>query len=218
MKTSLVKDYTLTFETSGTTALFEDLINEPYSFPDSVTVFQNGITRSFISKKTIEDMRRAGEQTSPQQTQQIIDRLNQIIETMKVELSHTQAEAISLEDVVHIFIMLEDVSREYAYFDFNYWDGVFEKGKFDPKAAENIKLIEGFKNKVRAELGPIYFDADGYMGTLLKRIGSRFSISPEDLRWYLKKEILELFNNGIQTSPKQLAIRKKMFVAWKNER
>ncbi len=67
-----INDYILTFETTGTTLLFEDMNCETYMPADSLSLYENGTVRAFISKKTIEEMHKIGEGS-------LVEKMNQVI-------------------------------------------------------------------------------------------------------------------------------------------
>ncbi len=217
MKTPDIKDFTLTFETAGTTILFEDLNRDAYMPADSLSIYENGTVRAYISKEKIEEMHSIGEKSSVEKTKEVIQNMSELVKDMGAELeSYAKKEDFDAKDIAYMFDQLKKTAEEYEYFDFNYWDTVFENSKRNSEFLENIKLIEGYKNTIRAKLGPIYFDENDYMGTLLKKVSEHTKIAKDDLSWYLEKEIFDLYEKQQIVSLEIIEERKKLFVMWKD--
>lgn len=213
MKDQKIKDYVMTFESRGTTPLFEDLISNSYMPDGSLSIYKDGTIQAFLSKEAIDKMQKMGENSTPQQTQEIIDKLWGLIEQMKKEVVEFETrDEFTLDKANHMLGLLKELSSTYEYFDFSNWDTAYEKSKDNPEAAENIKLIGDFKNKIRIELGPVYFEANGYMGTLLKGVAAKSEVTPDDMRWYTVKELLNLIEHGEQINRERIDSRKRVFV------
>ncbi len=211
------EDYVLTFQTQGTFPLFEDVVDDFYMPKESLSIYSKGSIRAFMSKQTIKEMNEIGLKYSIKDTENKINTLNRIVTDIKTETAkYSKIKEFNVEDAKHIINTLSLLSENYAYFDFNFWDATYEKSKKDKNAQKNILLIENYKNKIRSELGPVYFDSGGYFGVLISRLSEKFGIEQEDIKQYRRDEVLDLFS-GKRVAKKTIENRKKSFVSYKDK-
>lgn len=208
-------DFVFTFESRGTTFVFENLVVNYYMFGKSVTTHKTDKIQVFVYKKTISDMRQKGESRSPANIQKVINSLNSAIKNAQVEIfQYRKKLKLTPGDVEHIFSVLGSICRQYDYFDINYWDSIYKKAKTDKVASKKIKLIGDFKNVLRAKLNPVFFDTNGYLSTFLKKMSKQFNISLEEIIWYTEKEIKDIFT-GKKIDSGELRRRQKAYVFYK---
>jgi len=209
-------DCVLTFETRGTTPLFEDITCDFYNPFQSVSIYKDGILQVYVALATVEAMRERGEGRTSMDTKEAINNLQSLVAETKKEIGIYKSKPdFGADDTAHMLDTLGSISWEYAYFDFNYWDSAFLKSKDDVAIKNNMSLVEGFKDEAREILGTAYFDPDDYMGTLLSRLSQKFSIDAETLKWYWRSEIMDLFA-GVTVTPESIAERQEAFVTYKD--
>ncbi len=206
-------DYIFSFESKGVTLIFQHIVAQDYMYPGEwVMFYQNGILVDYISKKTIADLNKEGESRSPAQTKSIMDDLSvSMKEARKNAADYTNISELTLEDIKSAFGLLKLLCKQYTYFDFNFWDSVYEKVGADSSAQENVNLVQSYKNKIREEINPIFFDKKELLLIILDKLSKQFSVSRENLDWYLIEDVSNLFS-GKRISEVELRERQKAYL------
>jgi phosphohistidine swiveling domain-containing protein len=192
-----IDDFTFTFESQGTSFIFENIIIDHYMpSGESITMWKDGKKRVLIHKSVMDKMDKQGLTRTPKDTEDAIKRLKGTVDCMNDERSgYNQKPKLTLDDVKHMFSILRDLCQQYLYFDCTYWDSTYKKSEHDASAKKNIKLVENFKNEIRDRLNIAYFGPKSYLSILLKNMCKQFSISFKDIEWYAESEIIDLFNS-----------------------
>jgi phosphoenolpyruvate synthase/pyruvate phosphate dikinase len=207
--------YDLTFESQGTQFIFEDLVAEFYDFPDTITLCRDGIKSSYVSKNILKQMNKKGLRLSITDLQKITTSLDKTIkQAIKETLEYKKKKDFSKSDATHMFEIMAKICKEYLYFDFGYWDETFKKSQTDKKIKEKVDLVQNNKNKIRAELDPIFF-GDGYLPVLVDKTSESTGVSKDDLCWYKYFEILDLFD-GTRVTEEEIKKRKEKYVYYKD--
>jgi phosphohistidine swiveling domain-containing protein len=189
------EDYILGFESQGNPFIFEDLVVREY-MPNHeyLTVFDGKKLKILMPISTVKDTNALGLKKTSSDTQHAIDSLNKEIKSAWAELpQYKHKENFDLQDLEAMIKRLDAISRAYGYFDLHFWDSTYEKSKTDFESKKNIELIEGYKNKVRTEIGNIYFGEESYLEAILFKLSERFSIPKETLKKYSVNELKNLF-------------------------
>jgi phosphohistidine swiveling domain-containing protein len=202
-------DYEFTYEGKGTTFLFEDIVRNFYMTCQSLGFYQNGTTTSYISKKTVQKMKQEGARRTQAETKRAIKSLLDLMKQVEREVIKYQTKKdFSEKDAKHMLELLGKICSEYYYFDFSFWDTAFEKAKKDKKAAENVKLVEGFKNVIRDKMNAAFFTPESYLGTLLRQVHEKTKVPISELDWYTHQEVIALFS-GAKPSRADILSRQK---------
>lgn len=208
-----INDFEKTFESAGTTFLFEDLVDEVYNPEGTVSLFQNGIKTVYTSNKREEQMREEGLQITPevlrQKGQDIATLITRLIEEVN---EYRNKKDFSRGDVAHMIEQLSLFARDYYYFDLSFWDSAFrESQKGDEKSTQKVHIVQEFKNKIRADVDPVFFDRSGYFFTLITEIAKHTSVPEEEIMNYRVRELAPLFD-GERVSTTELARRARAYV------
>lgn len=200
-------EFIYSFESKGVTLLFEDIVGQYYMYRGEwIDFVKDDKSIHFSSKETIDRLRKEGESRTPEQTIQAANRVRgSIRKAREINIK----EEISFDYLLYILNAMKEACRKYEYFDFNYWENVFQKN--DEKSSENIKLVQDFKNQVREELNPIFFEKSGLLYNLLGKLSDQFDIPRADLDWYTIQDIKDIFN-GKRVSDDEINRRKKAFI------
>lgn len=211
------KDFLCTFESQGSTFLFEDIVARYYMSSESV-IFSDGKKMPvFVANKSLEKMREKANLRTVADTQQAISSLSVFVDkALELAASFRNKSSLTLDEVNATFFVLGSICKNYEYFEPYYWDGVFEQAQNDPEKAKNVRLVQESKNVVRARLDPIFYEGTGLLSVLVSIISRQFSISPEDLVCYGEVDIKNLFRRGRLTS-ENILNRKSGYVLYINE-
>ena len=202
-------DFKQTFESAGTSFLFEDLVTRYYMIGagESIKVTHK-IQQVFIASASLERMKVEGLSRTADQTKQQIAVLDSALDAaVAAALLLKDKEMLDIYDVETFFTTLSSGFSKYLYFDPSYWDGVFEKSKVNGTAAENVHLVQDYKNSVRSKFEPLCFTSDSYMSTLLAKLENRFKVSVAELEWYGEADIRGLFK-GVTLTMEDISARK----------
>ncbi len=213
------EDYVLSFESQGTTLLFEDIVVN-YYMPkgESVSFYKNGVKRVFLSKEMMKKLNTLGEKATVKETKAAAENIRRALEIVKKENDLFRKKGdITLEETKHILNILGQMCKDYIYFDFAYWDTAYKKAENDQKIKENIKLVEDLKNKLRDELDIAFFGENSYLYTLINKLAQKFNLPLKDIEWYTEKEVLALFDDKIVDN-EQLSARRKAYWYHKTEK
>lgn len=197
-------DFTLTFESHGTPFLFEDMVANYYMSQEFIKIYQNGAVQIYEPNRVLVEMNSIGESHTVADTKQMIESLSSLLKSCAAEIPGLSAKTkFSKDDVAHMFSVMGLIMKQYEYFDMNFWDSTYKKSSTDAVATENIKLVGEYKNVLREELNPIYFDNNGYYSFLLQNLSQQFDINVAELSWYKEEEIYKLFSGQKVSSEKQ---------------
>lgn len=193
------EDFVLCFESRGNPFIFEDVLVRKY-IPDQeyLTVHDGKRLKVLIPTWTLKETNAIGIKRTTDDTKDAIAALNKVLELAWGEcVEYKNKESFELEDFVAMIKRFDSISQAYGYFDISFWDSTYEKSRTESEAKDKIKLIEGYKNKVRPDIGNIYFGEEGYLGTLLLKLSQKFSLPKETLKKYSVNDLRNLFQ-GIQ--------------------
>jgi phosphohistidine swiveling domain-containing protein len=212
-------DFVFTFESQGASYLFED-ISARYYMPvgESVTFGMNDRIICYMSKILIGQMNKEGLKREPKDTLEVVGSLQTLMKTVSQNMKTlSSSDGISLESVKEMFDLLANICQQYLYFDFNYWDAVYNEAKNNPELQKNIDLIQKYKNNIRTAISPAFFDSGkvpGYCSIVLRKLAAKFSLIEKELEWYSEKEIISLFS-GERVAYPQIEQRQKAFLFYK---
>ncbi len=189
-------DYVYNYGSEGTTFIFQDIVAHYYNpIGDSVTYHKNGKNTVYLSHDVVRNMDKEGTERTVEKTKEVIVTLTALVAQVQKEIPVFQAKDIlTKEDVIAMFEKMGRVCRLYEYFDYRYWDVAFKESETNTSAQELVDLVQNFKNVIRTELNPIFFDKEGYLPTTIEKLSQQFGISQSDLEWHTEKELLDLFD------------------------
>src|SRR5437016_5166757 len=134
-------DFIFTFESKGTTLLFEDIVIRNYWFGEAIALYNEGRIRDYVSKATVKEFNRDGENRTSIETQYTVDSLRNHTNLINKKIRAFKTKTpLTIEDIQEVFRMLGGICRHYAYFDIHHWDSAYVKSKNNQKTQENIIL------------------------------------------------------------------------------
>ncbi len=120
-------------------------------------------------------------------------------------------EIISKQELKNFLNLCSKLWVYYSKTEFFYVDDAFKKSKENSKIAKNLKELEIIKNKGREFLNNMIFEKNGFINKVLSTLNKKFNIKREDLIFYSKEELLDLYNNKI-VKDYHIKNRKKSYV------
>lgn len=91
------------------------------------------------------------------------------------------------------------ISEHWKYYqktEFFYVDDAYKKSEKNNIIANNLKCLEEIKNSGREHLNKLIFGNQSYLSKILVKISKLFDIEIDDLFFYSKEEIFDLFENN----------------------
>jgi pyruvate,water dikinase len=188
------KDFLFTFESGGTTFLFEDIVIQHYMKWESLTLAKELNVRVFVPKKTVKLMNEYGRNIS---RNFIEEKLVGVMESFKIMESGLEnmktIKSINLDEVKKMFEPLKILCDNYSFFDVHYSDGMLINGEL----TEAGQFVQKNKNLLREAMNMPFFDEKGWLQTGLNKISERFNVPKNILNWYSEQEIYNLFENKL---------------------
>ena len=189
------KDFIFTFGSKGTSFVFEDFVSKYYMTGEWLKIYRDGSIRVFVSRETIKEMNNEGLKRSTGDTEQIIRSFRKLVKE-SLDARNTIKD-LSRESVATFLELMGRIAEVYHYFDIHYWDAVYDSEERNTEAKENSSLVQHFKNVIRDELNPVFFNTNSCLDQLMNALSENFNIPKETLLWYLHAELLELFEGNV---------------------
>jgi phosphohistidine swiveling domain-containing protein len=215
-------DYIQTFESRGTTLLFQHfglIVYMPNK--DWVTIDRLGHELTYGSKQSLIDFAQEGETRTQKDAEEAQVKLASYINeafTLAHKFSALTPEALTREDVEEANLCMANVCIWYRFFDPFYWETVFEKARklnSDETVEGPAATVQGYKNVAREGINKIFMNEDGLFLLMVKLIAKKFSLTQEELDHYLMPEVLTLFNDlHFRVDTSEIEKRKKLFVVY----
>jgi phosphoenolpyruvate synthase/pyruvate phosphate dikinase len=207
-------DFVFTFESGGTTFLFEDIVIQHYMNWESLTLAKGLNVRVFVPKKAVEKMNSFGSKITIEFIKEKMDGVMTSFRIMESGLENLkQIKQITLQETHKVFEPLKILCESYSFFDIHYSDGMF----INRKLTEAGQFVQKNKNILREAMNMPFFDESGWMQTGLNKISEKFNLSKETLTWYSENEIYELFNNK-KVAEQTISQRKISYTCYINEK
>ena len=211
-----IKDFEFTFESNGTTFLFENLVCEFYDPPGTASFWRNNSKSCYALKTTLEKLTERGLNTSLQELEGIVVSLEKTIAQIVGEIPQlNNGPDLTQEKVLEYFTLLCKSCQEYLNFDFSLWDGVFELAKTDSEAKRKADIVQNYKNKFRADFELVFF-GNGFLPQLAKKVSVQCGVPENDVLMYQNKEIVDLIG-GSKLSDEKIQARKQAYVYFKDQ-
>jgi len=118
---------------------------------------------------------------------------------------------ISKSDIKKYLDLISEQWKHYQKTEFFYVDSAYKKSQKDKTTANNLKHLEEIKNSGREHLNKLIFGNQSYLSKILVKINKQFNIPIDDLLFYSKEEIYELFSNN-KVDSSVLKDRKESYV------
>jgi len=213
------EDFTIIFESHGTTFFFEDMVIDSYYTltPEVLHIYQNGGVQTRLSNSSIRLMNEQGMRWTLKDVEEAVATLQNAVNDARTINEHYRTQKdFTKEDTVKMVESLKLGCQGYGVFDFNYWDDTFAASETNEEAKQKTQKVQSFKNKIREELDDIYFGDDGLQMTLLKGLSLKFNVPVKDLEWYSVDEIYNLFE-GKTADQNSLDSRRQYYVVHKQQ-
>jgi phosphoenolpyruvate synthase/pyruvate phosphate dikinase len=209
----LIKENTVfTFESTGTTFLFEDIVSHHYIKWECIRVAKGDNVRVFVKQEEVERMHREGAAMTKAFLEDKVQLMEEKSAHIKDHIQTLKAKtAMSVDDVKAFFEPLEVICDNYSFFDIHYSDAMVLSDGF----TEAGKYVQETKNILRDILGEPFFSEEGWLHVGLSILAKQFSISVETLTWYTKTDIENLFD-GKAVDDEVICNRKVANVAYRD--
>ncbi len=195
------KDYYLLFEATGVNFFFTDLCTQYYDKFSGVTMSTNNKWRYYVK---LEEQKLA--ETRYKEFYKDIATIEAGASRFKEGIERALASQQKLEASKQVTLEMFDafvaessvLMDEYSKYDHMYTDFLFQDSR--PEVAQFIELVKTNKNVFREEVNKIFFNEDGYLLTLLKRLGAEKSIPLSNLLYSSMGDVRRLTQDGTSTT------------------
>ncbi len=210
----LTKENTVfTFESTGTTFLFEDIVSHHYIQWECIRVAKADNVRVFVKKEEVARMNEEGAKMTRAFLEEKVALMQEASDYMDKYTDELKGkETLTREELQDFFQPLEVICDNYSFFDIHYSDGMVRGGEF----SEAGGYVQETKNFLRDVLGKPFFQKDGWMRLGLEVLAKQFSVPEEALEWYTKKDIENLFEDK-RVSDEILVSRKLASVLYRDK-
>lgn len=189
-------DYVRMFESLGMPFLVNSIVLEHYKPLKVAAIFRNNLWTTYLPKKVQAETLREGVE--------LFSHINKFEQYVKDFEEYKKRSIKFFDDVCsHKKILKDDlenflnlISELWLYYrktEFFYIDDAYGKSQQDKTTAENLRHLEEIKNSGRVHLNKIIFGDSSYLSKALNILSKQFEISPDNLFWYSKDEIVELY-------------------------
>jgi phosphohistidine swiveling domain-containing protein len=210
----LTKENTVfTFESTGTTFLFEDIVSHHYIQWECIRVAKGDNVRVFVEKNEVKRMHIEGAAMTRSFLEEKVSLMQEQSQYMESHILELKMKgALTQNDLQEFFRPLEVICDGYSFFDIHYSDGMVKGDDF----SEAGEYVQSVKNVLRDVLGIPFFTEDGWFRTGLGVLAKQFDLPIETLEWYTKADIEKLFD-GERVSGQIIDGGKLASVLYKNK-
>jgi phosphohistidine swiveling domain-containing protein len=190
-----IEDYTLEFEAEGLKLLFQELMYNHYYPKKSLMVLKNGVIKSLILNSVWKEKGEEGFEILSKGESLFFDEIAaNIKEIWKKTSSINEKQKLTKTDTEFFLTLFESAAKLYAYFNMAYFEKAYLYSNKSSALLKNLERVEHLKEKVKDDFNKVFFFSRSNWNIFLKIISSQLKISEESIGWYLKGEILSLFN------------------------
>lgn len=205
-----LSEYVLTFESGGARFLFEDIVTQFYCPPDSFGYYRAGVRRVFMSRERLAAMRQQGVNMTIDDLKMHAQSIDSLVEQVNQKVEQIPKKGDREASVREVMESLGQICAHYYFFDAEFWDEVFLSASHDRGARKKAEYVAQEKNRIRADLDPVFFADDGCLSILLERIGNTVGLTADQVAWYRLEEILPLLR-GVTISEAEIKNRQKAY-------
>jgi phosphoenolpyruvate synthase/pyruvate phosphate dikinase len=186
------EDYQKLFEVQGLRFLVNDIWMTHYKHLEALTIVVDDVFHSYLPKEMVKVTLVKGLDLLSDNDK--FEEYKKEFLKFEEELRSYAKELIDKKEVSFNKLekFLDLISKFFNYYsktEFFYTD----KAYLELSNKKNLLIHGELKNQGRALLNDIFFGKKGYLNIMLKTLEEKFNINSDDLQWYNKKEILDLF-------------------------
>lgn len=215
-------DYVKTFESRGTTLLFQDfgtLVYMPNN--DWLLVDRAGHEFTYASTQAIADSAKEGEARTLKEAEDARLKLSSYLDeadSIAAKLGSVSPNDLNKRDVEEAYLCVKNICIWYRFFDPFYWETVFEKARAGGAnmVESPATVVQAYKNVARERINKVFLNEDGVFLLTVTLISKKFSIKREDLEYYLADETLRLFDDShFRVATSEIQNRKTLFIMYR---
>ncbi len=202
-------DYIRMFAGKSFPYLFSNVFLGYYNALDVVSVQGDGSWICFFPKSHVEKTNKEGAElyTSKEVYKKYKDEFDNYIDTSRKYFeSAIKKGTTSAEDVNQFFQHVSNLFVYYSKTEFFYTDGVDQS-----KMAITVKEFDELKLGGRAYLNSLFFEANGYIKSFVRKIAKQADTDEMDLLNYNPNELAELIESGKKLSHEEVESRHTFF-------
>ena len=192
-------DYVRMFESTGMPFLINSIALEHYKPLKVIAIFRDNLWTTFLPKSTQKETLKEGIELFG--SRELFNEYSKEFKDYKKNSNDyfqkiTTKKEITRPEVEEFFNLISKLWHYYRKTEFFYVDEAYKKSKKDKTTAENLKHLEKIKNSGREHLNSMIFGSTSYLAKALEILSKDFKVSIDDLFFYSKEEILELYNKN----------------------
>jgi len=202
-------DYIRMFAGKSFPYLFSNIFLGYYNSLEVVSIQGDGSWICFFPKTHVEETKAEGKKlyTSEADYKKYKAEFDHYIQTSRAYFeATTKKDLISAEEVKQFFEHVSNLFVFYSKTEFFYTDGVDQN-----EMAITVKEFDELKLGGRAYLNSIFFEASGYIKTLIRIIATQTNANEAELLNYNVQELAELVQSGKQLSHDDVELRHTFF-------
>ncbi len=191
-------DYIRMFAGKSFPYLFSNIFLGYYNALGVVSIQGDNSWLSFFPKSLVEQTKAEGKElyTSEPIYKKYKEEFDTYIDgSQKYFESILGKESVPAKEVREYFAQISNLFKYYSKTEFFYTDGVDQS-----KMCISVKEFDELKLGGRSYLNKIFFEGNGFIKSLVKKISAQTQVSPEDLLNYSVSELVELVENGQQVA------------------
>lgn len=190
-------EYVRMFEATGMPFLINSIALEYYKPLKVMAIFRDNLWTTFIPKLVQKEALKEGVELFGSKAL-FLEYSNEFSNYKKDSENYFQEivtkESISKTELDEFFHLISKLWEFYKKTEFFYVDEAYKTSKKDKTTANNLKHLEEIKNSGREHLNKMIFGSASYLSKALKILSKQFDLSVDDLFFYSKEEILNLYN------------------------
>ncbi|PIT93479.1 hypothetical protein COU00_04210 [Candidatus Falkowbacteria bacterium CG10_big_fil_rev_8_21_14_0_10_43_11] len=204
-------EYVRIFESTGMPFLINSITIEHYKPLNAVAIFRDNLWTTYLPKKVQAETLKYGIELFGHKNkfmQYVKDFEEYKKRSIKLFDDVCSREKIFRNDLENFFNLISELWLYYRKTEFFYVDDAYRKSQQDKTTAKNLRHLEEIKNSGRGHLNKMIFGDTSYLSKALKILSKQFEISPDNLFWYSKDEVMGLYE---KKSIDEMKIRNRKF-------
>ncbi len=187
-------DYVRMFAGKSFPYLFSNIFLEYYKSLDVVSIQGQGSWMSFFPKSNIEKTKKQGSElyTNKEKYTEYKNGFDDYIKKSSQYFESTlEKTLLSKDDILEFFKQVSNLFTYYSKTEFFYTDDLDQS-----KMVISVKEFDDLKLGGRSYLNKIFFESDGYIKSLVKKVSSQTGVDESDLLNYSALEMSNLIEDG----------------------
>jgi len=187
------------FESTGMPFLINSIALEHYKPLKAMAIFRDNLWTTFLPKSIQKETLKEGIELFG--SRELFEEYSKEFKDYKKNSNNyfqkiTSKKEITKSEVEEFFNLISKLWYYYRKTEFFYVDEAYKKSKKDKTTAENLKHLEEIKNSGREHLNSMIFGSTSYLAKALEILSKNFKVSIDDLFFYSKEEISDIYNKN----------------------